>query len=214
MKTYYVWGLLAAAFIMSCGRLSEKAQDAKNTVNVLQNVDDISRNMEEGAKTAEKKMQERRQRGDTVAMHYDKLKAYMPTDLQGFTLDGDPKGEVMKNAGFSYSTITQNYKKGNSTLKVTLTDYNGVGMLYTAAFGMFGVGGLEIENDQEMVKGWDTKISEVKGFEKFRKKEKNASATVGSVERFMLNVEASEQENTETVKAVAKSANWGELSKM
>ncbi|MBX7241284.1 MAG: hypothetical protein K1X92_05990 [Bacteroidia bacterium] len=214
MKTKILTGLLILSIFSGCNKLSEKAQDAKNTVNVLQNVDDIAQNMEESTKNAEKKIQERRQRGDTVAMHYDKLKTYLPTDLQGYTPDGEPKGEMVKNAGMSFSTITQNYKKGESTMKVTLHDYNGVGMLYTAAFGMFGVGGLEVENDQEIMKGWDPKMGEVKGFEKYQKKQKDANVVLGTAERFVLIVDASGQENTDAVKSVAKSAKWGELSKM
>ncbi len=206
--------LLAAGVIAGCDKASEKVQDTKNTVNVLSNLDEMAKNVEESTKAAEEKQKKRRERGDTVAMHYDKLKAFLPTDLQGYTPDGAPEGEMVKNAGMSFSTIKQEYKKGESSMEVTLHDYNGVGMLYTAAFGMFGVGGLEVENEQEIVKGWETQIADVRGIEKYMKQSKDANVTLGTAERFILVVEASEQTSAELVKSVAKSAKWGELSKM
>lgn len=197
----------------ACGGVSEKVQDAKNAANVISNMDDAAKNMEQSQKEAEVKMAERRKRGDTIAMPYEKLKAYMPTDLQGYTADGEPEGNFVKQPGMSYSSLKQNYKNGEKTLSITLTDFNGVAGLYTAAFGLYA-SGIEIENNEEILKGWKPEVGSTRGFEQFKKKTKDANVTVGAVDRFVLSVQATGQENTSVVKDIAKSAKWGELEKM
>lgn len=198
---------------IACSGVSEKVQEAKNAANVINNMEDAAKNIEQSQKEGEAKMAERRKRGDTIAMPYEKLKAFMPTDLQGFTAEGEPEGNFVKQPGMSYSSLKQNYKNGDKTLSVTLTDFNGVAGLYTAAFGLYATG-IEIENNDEILKGWNPETGSAKGFEQFRKKSKDANVTVGAGERFVLVVSATAQDNTNAVKAIAKSAKWSEMDKL
>jgi len=162
----------------------------------------IAKTLENGLKEEGEKHKERRERGDTVALHYDDLKAFLP-NISGYQTDGDAKGNVAKVTGFGYSQVEQQYSNGSDRVTVKIADYNG-------AAGLFGVataaikGGIHIESDKQIIKGLDLGVQDVAGIETWKKQQKNANITMAVGTRFVVTIKATNQDNTNFVKGVAK----------
>lgn len=200
-------------YLISCGGgQKEEKKEIKSFQDLAENLENVAKKMEESVTGTSKKQQERRKRGDTLAIDYEELKKYLPESVKGYTLDGEKTGESTNMQGFSLSNVKADYKKGEDELEINLVDYNSAFsmlQLVTAAWGM----GLSVNNDNEKAGG--VKISgDIKGWETFRKKEKSAEVVLAISDRFLLTVKARNQSNTEFVKSVAKSMDINKLAKM
>jgi hypothetical protein len=152
-------------------------------------------------------------RGDTLAINYKELQKRLPSAIEGYTASGDPEGQSMQMTGMHYSTAKQNYKKGDETLSVQLMDYNGAAAMFTAATAMMG-SGMEIEDDNQLMRGVDMGIPGVKAYETLEKKNHKAGLVLGIADRFFVAIEASGQNDTGLVKSAAKSLDIASLAKM
>jgi hypothetical protein len=170
----------------------------------------MSKNVEKNMNIAETKLKERRERGDTLAMHYEKLIQHLPTEISGYNRK-EPTGSSVNMAGMSYSNAEVRYENENGNfIKITLIDYNQAYGVYQSATAMWALG-MSIDSPEEKSNG--IKINEeVAGWETFKKKSKNAALTLGIGYRFWLNIEANNQENTDFVKEVAKKVDMDKLS--
>ncbi|MBC7893598.1 MAG: hypothetical protein H7Y12_15380 [Sphingobacteriaceae bacterium] len=193
--------LMVAVLCTSCDGI-QKAKEAATAVSAAKN---YAENVESGQKKAE----ERRAKGDTLAIAYTDLQQYLPASVAGYEKDGEPEGQTMNMSGMSYSTAAQSYKKGDETLKITVTDYNGAYALFGMATAMMSTG-YSMENADEKVGPIDLGVG--KGYETIRKKDKNASVVVALSDRFFVQAEASGQENADFVKEAVKSMDLSKLS--
>lgn len=200
----YSFSLVFVLGILSCG---QKAEDAKNATTVLSNLDDVA----DAMKDAQSKVEERRAKGDTLAIPHQDLQKYLPNSISGYEKDGEPDGESVNMMGASFSKISQKYKKGDAEAEVSIVDYNAAYSMYGAATAVWAMG-LSVDNKEESMKG--VEISGAKGMESFKKSSKSASVVLGVAERFLITVEAQNQTDTEFVKEVAKSIDISTLSKM
>lgn len=195
--------LLVLALLASCEGI-QKAKEAANAVSAAKN---YAVNLGDGQKKAE----ERRAKGDTLAMPYAELQKYLPSSVAGYEKEGDPEGQTMNMAGASYSMAAQKYKKGDQTLKISITDYNGAYAMYGMATAVMA-SGFSSENADEKIGGIDLGVG--KGWEDIKKKDKTASVVVGLSDRFFVQAEASHQENSDFVKDVIKSMELNKLTSM
>jgi hypothetical protein len=200
--TRYAVALLPAALLFTACEGIQKAKEAANAVSAAKN---YAENVEAGQKKAE----ERRAKGDTLALPYAELQKYLPAAVAGYEKEGEPEGQTMNMAGASYSTAAQTYKKGDQTLKITITDYNGAYALYGMATAVMA-SGYSMENADEKVGGIDLGVG--KGWEDIKKKDKTASVLVGLSDRFFVQAEASNQANSDFVKEVVKSMDLQKLA--
>ncbi|WP_310394979.1 hypothetical protein [Hymenobacter sp.] len=197
------------AFVLaSC----EQAQEAKNAysavVTTAKAAEEIGKNME----AAQSRQVTRRKQGDTLALNYKELQKYLPASPAGFAAEGTPEGQSTNMAGMHMATSSQEYKKGDQSLEVTLVDYNGAGALFMGATAMMS-SGMEIEDDNQLMRGIKTKQAGVKGMETFDKKDHKATVMLAVGDRFLLTVEATGQNDTELVKSVATGMNLEALAK-
>lgn len=118
----------------------------------------------------------------------------------------------MNMTGMSYSVGEQTYNKGDDYVKVNIVDYNGAYGMYTGVIAMYGAG-FSMEDDNQRMQGVDLGIKDVKGWEILQKKEKTASVFLGVGERFLVTVEASNQDDSDFVQSVAKELALSELAK-
>ncbi len=200
--THYAAVLLPVCLLLSaCGGI-QKAKEAASAVSAAKN---YAENVESGQKKAE----ERRAKGDTLALAYTELQKYLPAAVAGYEKEGEPEGQTMNMAGASYSTAAQAYKKGDQTLKITITDYNGAYALYGMATAVMA-SGYSMENADEKVGGIDLGVG--KGWEDIKKKDKTASVLIGLSDRFFVQAEASNQDNADFVKEVVKSMDLQKLA--
>ncbi|MFC0184220.1 hypothetical protein SAMN04515674_102250 [Pseudarcicella hirudinis] len=200
MKLVGLTTICASAIVLlfSCGKVKDAANAAEGLKNYAQNME-----------ASTKKMEDRRSKGDTIALPYAELQKYLPASVSGYTKDGDPEGESMNMTGASYSTASQKFKKGDDDLKVTIVDYNAAYALFGMATAMMQTG-FSVDNADEKLGGVELKAG--KGWEDFKKKEKRASVVVTINERFLVTVEASNQTSTDLVKDVANSLDLKKLA--
>ncbi len=191
----------------------EQAQEAKNAYSALSTTAKASQHMAENMKAAEVRQTDRVKRGDTLAINYKELEKRLPATLAGYTVVGEPEGQSMQMSGMHYSSAKQKYRKDDQSMTVTILDYNGAASMFTAATMMMNTG-LEIENDDQIMRGTDLGIAGVKAYETFGKKDHQATLMTSVADRFFVTVEATGQQDTNLVKDVAKSLNLAELAKM
>lgn len=195
--------LLSAALLTSCDGI-QKAKEAATAVQAAKN---YAENVESGQKKAE----ERRAKGDTLALAYGELQKFLPASVEGYEKDGDPEGQTLNLAGASYSMAAQRYKKGDETLKITITDYNGAYALFGMATAVMATG-YSMENADEKVGPVDLGVG--KGYEDIKKKDKTVAVMVGLSDRFFVQAEATNQENSDLAKAALKQLDLQKLASL
>ena len=153
------------------------------------------------ADKAETSMEERRSRGDTLALSPDVLYKALPETVLGFSKKGDAEKIEDKTTGSNWSSVSQNYSNGNFNLTVKISDYNGAYGLYAGATALFnsttGTGseeGISRPFREGKIKGWET----------YTKENKEASLMLARHDRFIISLEADGQEDLEFVKNFAK----------
>ncbi|HEY8402419.1 MAG TPA: hypothetical protein VIK89_14220 [Cytophagaceae bacterium] len=200
--------LTALSFlIISCG---EKAREVKNAYELISNAPAMAENLEKSISAAEKKREERRAKGDTLAMPYQELQKYLPS-ISGYEIDGEAKGSTTNMPGMSFSSIEQIYRKDDNRVKVSLIDYNAAYTMYTAATAIWSTGMSFEDNSQ---KANSVTIDGLSGWEVFKKNEKSAELILGVGDRFLLTITADGQENTDFVKSIAKDMELESLAKL
>lgn len=201
--------LALAVSVISC----ETAQKAKEAAQAASALGTAAQDYASKAEEGQKKYEARRAKGDTLAIPYTELQKLLPASIDGYEKDGEPEGQSMNMVGASYSTASQNYKKGDHYLKLTLVDYN-------AAYGLYGMAtafmasGFSSENADEKMGGIDLGVANAKGWEVIRKKEKKATISVGVADRFFVTAEADNQENSELLKEAVRSLDLSKLAGM
>jgi len=201
--------LAATVLLASCDQI----QEARNTYNTVASTARAAKNMGAALEASQKKRTDRAERGDTVSLNYRDLQRYLPKKVDGFTPIGEPTGESVNMRGLSYSTCGQIYTKGDQRLKVLLVDYNGANALYSGATAVMSAG-FSQEDEEQLMRGCDLGVADVKGWETLEKKEHNASVALGVGDRFFVTVESNKQDDTEFVKQVARNIDLNGLAKL
>lgn len=202
--------VLTEIFLLAaCGQVEE----ARHSYNTIASSAKAAKNIGAALEAAEQKRAVRVERGDTVSLNYKDLQRYLPGSIDGFLPVGKPEGESINMGGISYSTCEQTYEKGNQHLKVQLVDYNGANALYAGATAMMSAG-FSQENDEELMRGCDLGVANVKGWETLQKKDHKASVALGVGDRFFVAVESDNQQDTEFVKQVARNMDLQALAKL
>lgn len=216
MKASILITAFTAMLLFSCGSKTneefEEAESPTTALGALSNLSKMGEDMEKSMNTAEAKIKERREKGDTLALNYEALIKYLPQNIDGFTRD-EPTGSSVNMSGMSFSNAEVEFSnKNGNTIKVTLIDYNQAYGMYQAGTAMWAMG-MSIDSPEEKAGG--IKLNdEVAGWEVFQKKSKDATITLGIGYRFWLSIEADNQENTEFIKQVAKNIDLENLSKL
>lgn len=204
----------AVLFILSCGSgpgndTVIQTKDGKVTVTDIKKA---SEQLQVAVADAEKRKQQRRERGDTLAMNYKDLQQFLP-EVDGFEKKGNPSGESVTAPGLgSFSKAEQRYQKGDQQLEIDLVDYNQSVFGFSAATGMFGMN-MQMENDREKSGTFETGIPDVKGYERIYKTEDKAEVNYAIADRFILTIKARGSNDAEALKNIAKSMRLSELAK-
>jgi hypothetical protein len=193
---------IAAAFPMlmiatSCS--CERYEEAKNAVNAVKNLAENAESIQQSMEDANKRAQERKERGDTVAIHYEQLAEYLPEAFNGYEKEGEMDGGTTKTPGLgSYSNVEQKYLNANGDkVEVSLVDYNTAYAMYSTVMAAYAAG-FEVDNTNEQIKGFEHS-EQVKGWTILHKKDKMAEAYAGVSDRFYIMVKADNQEDVQLV---------------
>jgi hypothetical protein len=197
---------LVLLFLAGCG---QKANDVKNALSAAQAVS--SGAIEEGLADAEKLQKERVANGDTLAIPYEELQKFLPTDVSGYTSSGEPEGSSQSMPGFSMSQVRQRWAgtaaADGSTpeVEVTLVDFGGTqqGYAMMAAPMMMGI---RQEDSHRKVGSVKVDIPHTGGWEEFNKDNKDAKFTAVTRYRYVITVEARNQgeDRSSMVKSMAE----------
>ena len=207
-KRHLTGWVCSALLLANCSQMHQASETARITSATR-----VSDQLEQTLARAEQKGAERAARGDTLSLPYQELRKYLPEEIAGFVREGSPKGESVDMGGVSFSTCEQVYRKGNQRLQVQLVDYNGADALYAGATVMM-TAGFSQENDEQLMRGCDLGIPNVRGYETLQKKEGLASVALGVGDRFFLSLELDQQHSTDAVRTVAKAIDLKTLSQL
>lgn len=146
----------------------------------------------------------------TQALTYKKLQEYLPGSLDGY-VRGEPDGETVTMQNMSFSSASVEFTDDNGEyVHITLVDYMMAVSMYEMATAMWATG-LKVESD-EMVAGMVQFDDHIAGWEELDKENREASLVLGIGHRFLLTIEASEQDDTDLVKKIARSMNLDDLA--
>ena len=187
-----------AALGLGCGGKAKEISDGTSALGaIVQSANAIT----ESAKEADKFMADRRTKGDTIAMPYKDLEAFLPASLSGYTADGGATGQSMNMGQFSMTTAEQKFVTGTdpdvSRVHVTIADYSGS----SAGYGMmapFMMMNMSSEDDHHRSGTVQMKMPYTFGMAEYNKDDKDAKMTVGTRFRYFITVEASGQKGDES----------------
>jgi predicted ribosome quality control (RQC) complex YloA/Tae2 family protein len=216
-KSILICVTAAALFFSNCG-IKKKSNDEHtisdkdNPISALKKLGDNAEKVKEEMDESQKIQEDRKKRGDTLAMNYKELQKYLPESIEGYEKDGEPGGQSVNMAGMSYSTATQKFKKGEDHIEVTVTDYN---QSYGTFQGLFSYAGMfSVESDEEKTTKYNTGVEHTIAIESYKKKDKDATITAGAGYRFWIEVKGNNQADAEFLKKVVAGMKLKELAGM
>lgn len=201
-----LFAFLAFTTLIACGGDDHEEENIDIEKNPLGALMKMGENMEKQAEKMEKQMEERK---DAKAMHYEELIKYLPKSIDGYEKE-EPKGESVDMNGMSYSSANVEFKKGVNEIEVTILDYNAALSMYSMATAMWA-SGFKIDTSEEMAQSI-TIDDNIHGWESIKKKSKDASLLLGVNDRFLITIEADNQEDLSFLKEIAKSMNLKDLA--
>ena len=191
-------------FLIACGGEDPKEKELDNIdveKNPLGALMKMGKNMAENAEKMEEKMKNKE---NAKAIHYEELLKYLPKSIDGYQVNGEPKGASMDMQGMSYSSAEIEFKNENGDrIDIVLLDYNAAYNMYTMATTMWA-SGFKIDTSEEFAQSISFGDN-INGWETYKKKSNDANIALGIGDRFLLTIDGNNQEGTETLKEIAKS---------
>ncbi len=179
------FALLAAVLVLvpaGCRKPEPAAEEGKElSKNPIAAMGQIS----DAAEKAQKAMKEAGEMKAVPPVPFAKLIELLPPAPNGWTPDGEPRGETTTAAGFSVSKAERSFSNGDKHLHVSITDGAYNAPLY-AAITM--VAQFSHESTEGFEKG--VTIDGEPGVEKFRKDGGHGEITVVVGKRYLVTVEA------------------------
>jgi len=197
--------LLVIVAVAGCG---EKVQEARNTMNAVEEVTKAASKVEESKDEAAKFQAERRSKGDTVAMPYAELQKYLPAPPSGYAPKEEPSGSSQNMTGFSMSQAEQTFVKpagadGSApSFHVTIVDFGGTEMAY-GLMALPMMMNISREDAHQRMTTLTMETPHTWASEDFNKDNKNAKVTAVTRYRYMITVEARDQADDQTAMAKA-----------
>jgi len=203
--------LSVVVLVAGCGKLDEAKQAAEN----MKELGKAAENMQEKVDANAARREERRKRGDTLAMHYQEMQKYLPESVAGYTAK-DPVGQTSNMGGMSFSQAERTYSKTGADgtedyVTVTLLDYNATADLYTGMTALWGAN-FSMEDQNGYSKSFDAGVKDVAGWEHYDKQGKNSEVTLALGGRFILTIKANSQANNDMAKSLAKTLKLSDLA--
>ena len=204
MKKLLVVALVPSFIFLSCKSGDEpdiKVKDGKVSVT---DAAKVAKKMGDEVEKAKDRWEERRAKGDTLAMPYKELQAYLP-EISGYTKSGGPKGSQMNMPGMgSWSETEQRYESGDKKIRLKIIDYNASQMGFlgvTAAYRM----GFSSEDDNKRTGSVDLGLSGVAAYETVYKQREEAELNAVAGDRFYIEARLRGSNNIDELKEAVKS---------
>jgi hypothetical protein len=201
MKSFIFPAITLALFtFFSCSDNKVEIKDGKIGIS---DALDAAQALSKGVTNAQDRWEERRKKGDTVALQYKELETYLP-EISGFTKEGSPKGNQMTMPGLgSYSQTEQTYNNADKRLKISITDYNASQMAFTSATALYSLN-ISAEDDDKRQGSVDLGVKDVAAYETVYKKRQEADLVVIAGDRFYINIENDGSNDIDQLKGIAR----------
>lgn len=203
--------IMIPLFLISCGGEEPKEKEMENIdveKNPLGALMKMGKNMADNAEKMEKKMKDNK---DAKAIHYEELLKYLPESIDGYQINGEPKGASMDMQGMSYSSAEIEFKdKDGNRIDIALLDYNAAYSMYSMATAMWA-SGFKVDTSEEFAQSISFGDN-INGWESYKKKSNRTSIALGIGDRFLLTIEGNNQNGTDQLKDVAKSMDLESLA--
>lgn len=209
MKNFLFLLLLSSLILGSC-KQSEKNNNKEEAGNEMSQ---MSEHMQKAYDRGKERVEARRAKGDTLPIHFDKLKDFLPKQLKGFTPEGEPNGRIVSAQGMGFSMTEQKFKAGKDEVSIIISDYNGMPSIYSMATAMIKAN-VTFENNDQSLKSLNLGIDDVGAMETYNKTQKEAGILIGVGERFFVKIKVTNQENTELAETIAKTLPLKEMAAM
>ena len=204
MKKLLVVAIVPALLLFACKDKNEpdiKVKDGKVSVT---DAAKVAKKMGDEVEKAKDRWEERRAKGDTLAMPYKELQAFLP-DISGYTKKGGPRGSQMNMPGMgSWSETEQRYENGDKKIRLKIIDYNASQMGFlgvTAAFRM----GFSSEDDNKRTGSVDLGLPGVAAYETVYKQREDAELVAVAGDRFYIEAKLDGSNDIDELKTVVKS---------
>ena len=210
-KDLVIVGLFACLSLASCGSGGKDKNDSQTTdeAAAVENKSDEGNSAE--AKNA--RWEQRKAKGDTLAMPYKDLQAYFP-DISGYIKDGGPKGSQMNLPDMvSNSETQQDYAAGEKSISIKMVDYNAAWQNFLAITAIYS-NGFSTEDETKKQSQADMGMKDVYAYQTTFKVEKKSQLVLVVAERFYITLN-SEGENSESfLKDIAKNMKLDKLASL
>ncbi|THU30419.1 hypothetical protein FAM09_30140 [Niastella caeni] len=184
-KACFMVATTAAITILSCGG-EVKVKDVKITpVDGKEVAEAMSKEVEKSTD----RWQERRAKGDTLAMPYKELQAYLP-EIAGYTKKGGPKGNQVNMPGMgSWSQAEQRYENGDKRIEVKIVDYNASYAAFSGITALYKMG-FSSEDDSKKQGSVDLGMKNVAAYETVYKQDPKAQIVLIVADRYFVEIES------------------------
>lgn len=210
--------LALAAVLFSCGGSKPENQEMEEgeevgITNALDKVEDMAKAAEQSQKDANKKMEERIRRGDTLAISYSELAKFLPDEIDGYKAEGEARGETTSMPGMSISVARKKLVKGQDYINLELSDYNGgANSVSQGALAMFSMAAeISMENNDMKQTGFK-QGDDIKGSLIYQKNRQVAELSAVISGRFLVKMEAGNQKDAEKLKEYFQKISLNELA--
>jgi len=196
--------LLCVAALVCC-------KSKNNKIDTLGELKEATEKASTAMEKSKDRWEERKQKGDTIAIPYKDLQAYLP-EISGYTKDGEPSGEQTNMPGMgSWSNAKQRYKDGDKEVDITITDYNGAQGAFSGVTALYMMG-YSSENDTKKESTVDMGMKDVVGYETIYKKEPRSHLVVIAADRFFIELDCEGNNDESFLKGIAKSMKLSDLA--
>jgi hypothetical protein len=202
MKKIFFPAIALAIFTFSSCKSDKKVEIKDGKIGVSDAIDAVQA-LGKGVEDAQNRWEERRKKGDTVALQYKELESFLP-DFSGYTKEGGPKGNQSNIPGMgAFSQTEQTYVNGDKRIKVSITDYNASQMAFTAATALYSLN-ISSEDDDKRQGSVDLGMKDVAAYETVYKQRQEAELAVIAGDRFYIMINSDGSNDIDQLKSVAK----------
>lgn len=203
--------LFLAIFINSCG---QKVQELENVAKVVKNLPEASEKANATSEIANKKIEERKAKGDTLAMNFKELINYLPKSIDGYK-SADPEGSSTNAMGFSFSQASNTYSKmigdKEESIRIELVDYN-ASYEYLTGIAYWTTLNISTESSKGFERTTKADIDNAYAYEKYDNESKSGSITYILGYRFILTINGENINSFDELKSIANKIDLKKLA--
>jgi|GEM_PF-5589671 len=175
---------ICAALCISCG---EKADQPRKSAEAARRPAQSGEGAADMAAEGERIYMQRVAAGDTIAMPYGELQAFLPDSIEGYRREGPPSGTQQTMPDYAISSVTQRWvgqTDEEARITVQIADWGGTRNGYGMA--SLGLVAIDMEDEKQKVASLTFDVPMTSGVMIFSKQDKSGSVTAGTRYRYMI----------------------------